>query len=423
MGFADFGLSELILKALREKEYTRATPIQIKAIPLVSQGKDIIATAQTGTGKTASFLLPILQLLIKIEKTKPNQARALVLAPTRELAIQIGEHARQYSKFTSLRINVVYGGVKINPQMMDLRKGADILIATPGRLLDLISKNAVKFTALKVLVLDEADRMLDLGFLDQIQKILSLLPNTRQNLMFSATFSKEILSLSKRFLNNPMQISISSKNTVADLVKHWVFSVDKKQKPELLSTLILYQKLNQVLVFTNTKKNTELLSSFLNKKGLNSSTLHGDKNQSIRAKHLSEFKKRTIRILISTDIAARGIDVSGLQCVINFELPKIAENYIHRIGRTGRAGVYGKAISLVSADEFENLQKIETVLRKKIPREIFEGFEPQHNLPNSKTKSKPKKRKKKNPKTTKKGIELAGGLNLQNRAPDISPPQ
>ena len=423
MGFADFGLSELILKALREKEYTRATPIQIKAIPLVSQGKDIIATAQTGTGKTASFLLPILQLLIKIEKTKPNQARALVLAPTRELAIQIGEHARQYSKFTSLRINVVYGGVKINPQMMGLRKGADILIATPGRLLDLISKNAVKFTALKVLVLDEADRMLDLGFLDQIQKILSLLPNTRQNLMFSATFSKEILSLSKRFLNNPMQISISSKNTVADLVKHWVFSVDKKQKPELLSTLILYQKLNQVLVFTNTKKNTELLSSFLNKKGLNSSTLHGDKNQSIRAKHLSEFKKRTIRILISTDIAARGIDVSGLQCVINFELPKIAENYIHRIGRTGRAGVYGKAISLVSADEFENLQKIETVLRKKIPREIFEGFEPQHNLPNSKTKSKPKKRKKKNPETTKKGIELAGGLNLQNRAPDISPPQ
>ena len=423
MGFADFGLSELILKALREKEYTRATPIQIKAIPLVSQGKDIIATAQTGTGKTASFLLPILQLLIKIEKTKPNQARALVLAPTRELAIQIGEHARQYSKFTSLRINVVYGGVKINPQMMDLRKGADILIATPGRLLDLISKNAVKFTALKVLVLDEADRMLDLGFLDQIQKILSLLPNTRQNLMFSATFSKEILSLSKRFLNNPMQISISSKNTVADLVKHWVFSVDKKQKPELLSTLILYQKLNQVLVFTNTKKNTELLSSFLNKKGLNSSTLHGDKKQSIRAKHLSEFKKRTIRILISTDIAARGIDVSGLQCVINFELPKIAENYIHRIGRTGRAGVYGKAISLVSADEFENLQKIETVLRKKIPREIFEGFEPQHNLPNSKTKSKPKKRKKKNPKTTKKGIELAGGLNLQNRAPDITPPQ
>ena len=423
MGFADFGLSELILKALREKEYTRATPIQIKAIPLVSQGKDIIATAQTGTGKTASFLLPILQLLIKIEKTKPNQARALVLAPTRELAIQIGEHARQYSKFTSLRINVVYGGVKINPQMMDLRKGADILIATPGRLLDLISKNAVKFTALKVLVLDEADRMLDLGFLDQIQKILSLLPNTRQNLMFSATFSKEILSLSKRFLNNPMQISISSKNTVADLVKHWVFSVDKKQKPELLSTLILYQKLNQILVFTNTKKNTELLSSFLNKKGLNSSTLHGDKNQSIRAKHLSEFKKRTIRILISTDIAARGIDVSGLQCVINFELPKIAENYIHRIGRTGRAGVYGKAISLVSADEFENLKKIETVLRKKIPREIFEGFEPQHNLPSSKTKSKPKKRKKKNPETTKKGIELAGGLNLQNRAPDISPPQ
>jgi ATP-dependent RNA helicase RhlE len=423
MGFADFGLSELILKALREKEYTRATPIQIKAIPLVSQGKDIIATAQTGTGKTASFLLPILQLLIKIEKTKPNQARALVLAPTRELAIQIGEHARQYSKFTSLRINVVYGGIKINPQMMDLRKGADILIATPGRLLDLISKNAVKFTALKVLVLDEADRMLDLGFLDQIQKILSLLPNTRQNLMFSATFSKEILSLSKRFLNNPMQISISSKNTVADLVKHWVFSVDKKQKPELLSTLILYKKLNQVLVFTNTKKNTELLSSFLNKKGLNSSTLHGDKTQSIRAKHLSEFKKRTIRILISTDIAARGIDVSGLQCVINFELPKIAENYIHRIGRTGRAGVYGKAISLVSADEFENLQKIETVLRKKIPREIFEGFEPQHNLPSSKTKSKPKKRKKKNPETTKKGIELAGGLNLQNRAPDISPPQ
>jgi ATP-dependent RNA helicase RhlE len=414
MSFANFGLSEQILKALKEKEYTRATPIQIKTIPLVSQGKDIIVTAQTGTGKTASFLLPILQLLIRMGKTKPNQAR--------ELAIQIGEHARQYSKFTSLRINVVYGGVKVNPQMMDLRKGSDVLIATPGRLLDLISKNAIKFTALKVLVLDEADRMLDLGFLDQIQKILSLLPNPRQNLMFSATFSKEILSLSKKFLNNPMEISISSKNTAADLVKHWVYSVDKKLKPELLSTLIINQKLNQALVFTNTKKNTELLSSYLNKKGLNSSTLHGDKNQSIRAKHLSEFKKRTIRILISTDIAARGIDVSGLQCVINFELPKIAENYIHRIGRTGRAGVYGKAISLVSADEFENLQKIETVLRKKIPRKIFEGFEPQHNLPISKTKSKSKKRRRKTPETTKKGIGLAGGLNLQTRVPDGSPP-
>jgi len=252
--FPDFALHPSIHKAIHKQGYTQPTPSQAKANQVVVTDIDAMAPAQTGTGKTASFLLPILQLLIEVGKTKPNQARSLVLAPTRELAIQIGEHARQYSKFTSLRINVVYGGLKINPQMMDLRKGADILVATPGRLLDLISKNAVKFTALKVLVLDEADRMLDLGFLDQIQKILSLLPNTRQNLMFSATFSKEILSLSKKFLNNPMEISISSKNTAADLVKHWVFPVDKKLKPELLSTLILYKKLNQVLVFTNTKK-------------------------------------------------------------------------------------------------------------------------------------------------------------------------
>ena len=420
MSFSNFDLSEQILKALKEKEYIFATPIQLKTIPLVFQGKDIIATAQTGTGKTASFLLPLLQLLLEAGKTKPNQGRSLVLAPTRELAIQIGEHARQYSKYTSLRINVVYGGAKINPQMMSLRKGSDILIATPGRLLDLISKNAIKFPVLKVLVLDEADRMLDLGFSDEIQKILSLLPNIRQNLIYSATFSKEILSLSRKLLNDPIEVSVSSKNTAADLVKHWVFPVDKKLKPELLSKLISDQNLDQVLIFTNTKKNTELISSFLNKKGLNSSTLHSDKNQSTRAKRLSEFKKRTIRILISTDIAARGIDVSKLQCVINFELPKVAENYIHRIGRTGRAGISGKAISLVSADEFENLQKIETLLRKTIPRKIFEGFEPQHNLPDSKMKSKPRKYRGETPKTTKKGSRLTGGLNLQTRISSFS---
>jgi ATP-dependent RNA helicase RhlE len=419
MSFSNLDLSEPILKALEEKNYMRATPIQLKTIPLVSAGRDLIASAHTGTGKTASFLLPLLQILLNLERAKQSQAKSLVLAPTRELAIQIGEHARQYAKFISLKINVVHGGTKINPQMMDLRKGADILIATPGRLLDLTSKNAVKFSNLKVLVLDEADRMLDLGFSDEIKEILSLLPNNRQSLMYSATFSKKILSLSKSILNNPVEVSVSLRNTPANSVKHQVFSVDKRLKFELLLTLVSLQKFNRILIFTNTRKNTELVSSFLSKKGLDTSTLHSGKNQYIRSKRLSEFKKGSIKILISTDVAARGIDISNLECVINFELPKIAENYIHRSGRTGRAGNAGKAISLVSADEFENLQKIEALMNKVLPRKTFEGFEPEHKLPNSETGNKPKRIRKKKLKLIKKNIKFIAGLDLQTRKPNL----
>ena len=419
MSFSHFGLSIEILKALKEAKYTKPTPIQTKTIPLVLQGKDITAAAQTGTGKTAGFLLPLFQILSESKGKKSNQARSLILAPTRELAIQIGENARQYSKFTSLTVAVVFGGVKINPQMMTLRKGVDILIGTPGRLLDLCSKNAIKFPELQVLVLDEADRMLDLGFIDDVHKIFSLLPKDRQTLMYSATFSKDILNLSARLLKNPVEVTVSPRNMTATTVEQWIFSVDKKLKSELLSAIICFEKWTRVLVFTNTKKSANSLAAFLNTKELEATALHGDKNQIVRAKILSEFKEGTIKILIATDIAARGLDVDQLQYVVNFDLPKVAENYIHRIGRTGRAGLSGQAISLVSADEFKYLQQIEMLIKKIIPRKIFDGFAPIHNIPKSKLTKKVQKYKKNTnkgaPLDARKIINLDRTLNLQPR--------
>ena len=419
MSFSHFGLSTQILEALKEAQYTNPTPIQTKTIPLVLQGNDITAAAQTGTGKTASFLLPLLQILSEGGWKKSNQARSLILSPTRELAIQIGENARQYSKFTSLTVAVVYGGVKINPQMMTLRKGVGVLIGTPGRLLDLHSKNAVTFPELQVLVLDEADRMLDLGFTDDVYTIFSLLPRDRQTLMYSATFSKDILSLSARLLKDPVEITVSPRNMTATTVEQWIFPVDKKLKSELLAAIICFEKWDRVLIFTNTKKSANSLAAFLNTKELEVTALHGDKNQTVRTKILSEFKEGAIKILIATDRAARGLDVDQLQYVVNFDLPKVAENYIHRIGRTGRAGLSGQAISLVSADEFKYLQKIEVLIKKIIPRKLFDGFAPNHNIPKSKLTKKVQKYKKntnkKAPLDARKIINLDKSLNLQTR--------
>ena len=418
MSFSNVGLSTEILKALQEKQYLRPTPIQAKSIPLILQGKDIIAAANTGTGKTAGFILPMLELLTRGMKAKSNEARSLILAPTRELAIQLGENALQYGKFLSLRIIVVYGGVKINPQMMSLRKGADILIATPGRLIDLYHQNAVKFPQLEILVLDEADRMLDLGFTSDICKIFSLLPNHRQNLMFSATFSADVRNLATQLLKNPIEISTSLENTTAANIKEWVFPVDKKLKPDLLVELISLYSWTQVLVFTKTKKGADTLAYFLNTRGLKATTIHGDKNQAARIKALSDFKNGVAAILIATDVAARGLDIEQLQQVVNFDLPNIAENYIHRIGRTGRAGLSGQAVSLVSADEFTELHEIEMLIKRVLPRKIIDGFEPNHSVPTSGLTAKPKKPSlQKKSLVVKKNHEQNKGLDLQPRTP------
>ncbi|MBQ0711481.1 MAG: DEAD/DEAH box helicase [Porticoccus sp.] len=441
MSFTTFGLSAPILDAVAEQGYDTPTPIQSKAIPPAMQGKDVMAAAQTGTGKTASFALPILEKLAKGKPVEANHVRALVLAPTRELAAQVAESIATYGKHLPLRSAVVYGGVKINPQMMKLRKGIDILVATPGRLLDLYQQNAVKFKQLEVLVLDEADRMLDMGFIDDIRKILALLPKQRQNLMFSATFSDEIRNLAKGLVNHPVEISISPQNTTATTIKQWVHPVDKKQKPALLTDLIHHNKWEKVLVFTKTKKGANQLVKYLHNENIKAAAIHGDKSQAVRTKTLADFKltdakKGSVKILVATDVAARGLDIEQLPQVVNFDLPIVAEDYIHRIGRTGRAGMKGQAVSLVSADEFKQLTDIERLIKQLLPRKLVDGFEPNHNVPESKLDLRPLKPKKpKKPKTAGKSgpkgqphsegspsgkkpgtkNKKSGGLNLQPR--------
>lgn len=395
--FLKLGLAEPILKAISDKGYKAPTAIQSQAIPLVLKAKDLMAAAQTGTGKTAGFVLPILENLIKGQACQANQARVLILTPTRELAVQVEQSVQSYAKYLPLNSSAVYGGVKINPQMMRLRKGVDVLVATPGRLLDLYNQNAIQFKQLEVLVLDEADRMLDLGFLLDINKILSLLPKQRQNLMFSATFSNEIRKLAKTLTNKPVEISVNPANSTAKKVKQWICPVDKKKKPALLSYLIKKNKWQQVLVFCKTKNGADKLCSYLQKEGLSATAIHGNKTQSVRSRALAQFKRCEVQILVATDIAARGLDIDLLPHVVNFDLPKIAEDYIHRIGRTGRAGLSGQAISLVSADEAELLSSIENLINRLLPRQLIDGFEPQHDVPVSKLglkKKKPKKPKK-----------------------------
>lgn len=394
MSFENMGLSEPILRAVKEQGYTEPTPIQKQAIPAVLAGKDLMAAAQTGTGKTAGFALPILEILSKGQKAKANQVRTLILTPTRELAAQIDASVKGYSTHVPLRSTVVFGGVKINPQMMALRRGVDILVATPGRLLDLYNQNAVRFKQLEVLVLDEADRMLDMGFIHDIKKILALLPKKRQTLMYSATFSKEIRDLAGKLVRNPVQISVTPRNTTVKTVKQFLVPVDKKRKPALLIDFIKKENWEQALVFTRTKHGANRLTQQLEKAGIKAVPIHGNKSQNARTKALADFKAGLVRVLVATDIAARGLDIDQLPQVVNFDMPNVAEDYVHRIGRTGRAGSKGRAISLVSADEFKQLSDVERLIQQLIERQYIDGFEPVNDVPASRLDKRPKRPKK-----------------------------
>ena len=395
MSFSSLGLSELILRAVDESGYTEPTPTQIETIPVVLSGKDVLAAAQTGTGKTAGFTLPLLQRLAAGPKVKANHIRALVLTPTRELAVQVAESVATYGKHLPLKSGVVYGGVKINPQMMRLRSGVDVLVATPGRLMDLFRQNAVKFAQVEALVLDEADRMLDMGFIDDIREIIALLPKKRQNLLFSATFSNDIRKLSERLLDHPVQIEVSPRNSTAERIKQTVYEVDKNRKSALLSHLILSKNWQLVLVFTRTKDGADRLAQELERDGISTVVIHGDKKQNQRSRALKRFKEYKVRVLVATDVAARGLDIDELPHVVNFDLPKVSEDYVHRIGRTGRAGSEGEAVSLVSADEVNFLAAIETLICQTLVREVEPGFIPKHRVPlTHQAKARPKKPKK-----------------------------
>jgi ATP-dependent RNA helicase RhlE len=384
MKFTDLGLSAPLQKAVAEQGYDTPSPIQAQAIPAVLSGKDVMAAAQTGTGKTAGFTLPILERLSGGQPARFNAVRALILTPTRELAAQVEASVVTYGKHLNMRSTVVFGGVKINPQMMRLRRGVDVLVATPGRLLDLYSQNALRFDDLEVLVLDEADRMLDMGFIHDIKRIIKLLPQKRQNLMFSATFSPEIKQLAKTITHHPIEIAINPEVTTAEKVAQVMHPVDKKRKKELLLHLVANGQWQQVLVFSRTKHGANKLSDYLNKFGVTSLAIHGNKSQGARTKALAQFKQGKVRVLVATDIAARGIDIDLLPHVVNVDLPNVPEDYVHRIGRTGRAGANGEAVSLVSADEYQQLFDIEKLLGHPLKREYVDDFEPSHDVPVSK---------------------------------------
>jgi ATP-dependent RNA helicase RhlE len=381
MSFDSLGLSDALLKAISTKGYTTPTPIQIKAIPVILDKRDILASAQTGTGKTAGFTLPMLQLLGEWKHPGKRPIRALVLTPTRELAAQVQESVEDYGKYMNMDSLVIFGGVNQNPQVSKLRRGVDILVATPGRLLDLESQGALSLSKVEFLVLDEADRMLDMGFARDIKRVMALLPPKRQNLLFSATFSNEIKKLASNILNNPVSVAATPENTTAERVAQRAFHVDKGKKTALLIKLISEGQWSQVLVFTRTKHGANKLSQSLDKTKISSAAIHGNKSQSARTKALSGFKEGNIRVLVATDIAARGLDIPLLPHVVNFELPNVAEDYVHRIGRTGRAGAEGEALSLVCSEELEYLRGIEKLLGEKMKLGVYEGFEPDPNAP------------------------------------------
>ncbi|BCL75552.1 hypothetical protein JHS3_12880 [Jeongeupia sp. HS-3] len=378
MTFASLGLSDVLVRAVHDAGYNEPTPIQTQAIPAILNGGDLLAGAQTGTGKTAGFLLPILERLAQ-NPTDHGKIRVLILTPTRELAAQVEESVRVYGKYSDVKSLVVFGGVSINPQIKALKGKIDILVATPGRLLDHASQKTVNLSHIDTLVLDEADRMLDMGFIHDIKKVLAMLPAKRQNLLFSATFSDDIKALADKLLDNPALIEVARRNATAETISQKIYPVDRDKKRQLLAHLIKENNWFQVLVFTRTKHGANRLAEQLDKDGISSLAIHGNKSQSARTRALTEFKAGTLQVLCATDIAARGIDIDELPHVVNYELPNVPEDYVHRIGRTGRAGAEGEAISLVCIDEHKLLADIERLIKREIPREIVVGFEPDPN--------------------------------------------
>jgi len=417
INFTDLGLSEPLLKAVRDQGYDTPSPIQAQAIPAVISGRDVMAAAQTGTGKTAGFTLPLLERLSKggreQSRVQSNNVRALVLTPTRELAAQVSDSIATYGKYLNLHSTVVFGGVKINPQMMRLRQGVDVLVATPGRLMDLCNQKAVRFSQLEVLILDEADRMLDMGFIRDIKKIIALLPKQRQNLLFSATFSPDIRALAKGMVNKPLEISVNAENSTAEKVTQWLTAVDKKRKPAVLTHLIKENNWQQVLVFTKTKHGANKLTKHLEAEGLTAAAIHGNKSQGARTKALASFKSGMVKVLVATDIAARGIDIDLLPQVVNFDLPNVPEDYVHRIGRTARAGNTGQAVSLVCNDELKLLWDIENVIQQHIERKVLDKFIPVNELGESRAIRSLKAKKPKKPNNANKTkVEHKDGQHL-----------
>ena len=379
MSFNSLGLSDALLKAISKKGYTNPSPIQQKAIPPILEGKDVLASAQTGTGKTAGFTLPILQLLSQGQQLRQRPIRALILTPTRELAAQILANIKEYSEFVDLKSTVIFGGVNQNPQVTQLRQGVDILVATPGRLIDLQNQGLISLAKVEILVLDEADRMLDMGFLRDIERILKVLPTKRQNLLFSATFSKDIKKLAMGILHHPVHVEATPENTTVDAITQIVYPVAKEKKTELIIKLITEGNWKQILVFTRTKQGANKLTESMISAGIKAAAIHGNKGQGARTKALAGFKDGSLTALVATDIAARGLDIPLLPHVVNFELPNIPEDYVHRIGRTGRAGANGEAISLFSPDETVFLRDIEKLVGLNLPKENIKGFEPDPN--------------------------------------------
>lgn len=395
MTFKSLGLTDNLLKSVSAMGYTEPSPIQLKAIPLVLEGRDLLASAQTGTGKTAGFGLPIVQILERGKQMRNRPVRALVLTPTRELAAQVEADIKTFSVNSDIRSTVIFGGVNQNPQAAKLRAGVDVLVATPGRLLDLQNQGILSLSSVEILVLDEADRMLDMGFLRDIQRILKLLPNKRQNLLFSATFSRDIKKLAGSFLRNPASVEATPENTTVEIINQSVYRIDKARKTEFTIHLIKEGNWKQVLIFTRTKHGANRLSDKLSKANISSAAIHGNKSQNARTKALAGFKAGEIRVLVATDIAARGLDIPLLPHVINYELPNVPEDYVHRIGRTGRAGAGGDAISLVNFDEVGFLRDIEKLIGERMPAEVVEGFEPgPDQIP---TKMPPQNRGRRNP--------------------------
>ena len=394
MSFDKLGLNDPILKALKQKGYKAPSPIQAKAIPAILDKRDVMAAAQTGTGKTASFILPILHMLSNPKhQFKGNTLRALVVTPTRELAAQVRESAVTYGRNLNLKSTAIYGGTSVRNQKKVLRRGIDILVATPGRLLDLYNQKSIDFSKIEILVLDEADQMLDMGFINDIKKIIRLLPDRRQNLMFTATFSDPFRALANKFSYKPIEISVTKDNETAKNIEHYIHPVETSRKSELLVHLIKKEKWKQALVFTRTKHGANRLTKKLIQAHIPSVAIHGNKTQNYRTRALDDFKKDRVRILVATDVAARGIDIKNMNQVINFDLPTVAKDYVHRIGRTGRAGESGKAISFVSSEQFELLDAIQKLLKQTLEQHIVEGFEPNNPIAKSKSKVGKKQRR------------------------------